>query len=97
MVKRKKIDICLLQETYLTDEMSQKIKREWEGDILMNFGSSHSRGTAILLKNQCGIINSHSSADSRIQLINIKNSDEVITIVNIYAPNIASERKTFFF
>ena len=64
----------------------------------MNFGSQNSRGTAILFKSKHEIINCHCSTDSRIQLLNMKIYDQVLTILDIYAPNNASDsdRKTFF-
>ena len=65
-------------------------------DVLLNFGSQHSRGTAILFKNKHDILNIHSSEDSRIQLVNLKVDDQTMTIINVYAPNNVSERKTFF-
>ena len=76
--------------------MTLKLQKEWEGDILLNFGSQHSRGTAILFKNKHDFLNIHSSEDSRIQLVNLKVDDQIMTIINVYAPNNVSERKTFF-
>lgn len=95
-LKEKKYDICMLQETYWTNELTSKLKKEWEGDILLNYGSQHSKGTAILFRNRHDIVNVHKSEDSRIILSNIKLEDETLTIVNIYAPNNATERKAFF-
>ena len=76
--------------------MAPKLQKEWDGDIFSNFGSQHSRGTAILLKNKHDIINVHKSEDSRILLINVKVDDQIMTIMNVYAPNNVSDRKTFF-
>ena len=95
-LKQKKFDFCLLQETYWTNEMSSKLQKEWEGDMFLSFGSHHSRGTAILLKDKHTVLGVHKSEDSRIILINIKIEDQILTIINIYAPNNVNERKGFF-
>ena len=95
-LKEKKYDFCLLQETYWTSEIILKLQREWQGDIFLNFGSQHSRGTAILSKDKHNILNVHKSEDSRIIFINIKIEEQILTIINIYAPNNANERKSFF-
>ena len=52
--------------------------------------------TAIRFRTKFDIVNSHKSEDSRILLVNLKIEDEILTLVNIYAPNNVSERKTFF-
>ena len=64
--------------------------------MLLNCGTQHSRGTALLLKNKHSILNIHNSEDSRIQLINVKIENQLITIMNIYAPNNSNDRKTLF-
>ena len=63
----------------------------------MNFGTNHSKGTAILFNTKFNILNSHLSDDSRILLVNLKMEDDIFTIINIYAPNNMSDRKAFFF
>ena len=97
-LKEKNFDVYLLQETHLTNDLTLKLQKEWEGDILLNCGTQHSRGTAILFKdkNKHTILNIHNSEDSRIQLVNVKIDDQIMTLMNVYAPNNISERKTFF-
>ena len=63
--------------------MTPKLQKEWDGDIFLKFGSQHSRGTAILLKNKHDIINVHKSEDSRILLINVKVDDQIMTIMTV--------------
>ena len=50
MIKQKKIDIFLLQETYCTTKNENIWKNEWGGQILFSNGSNHARGVAILIK-----------------------------------------------
>ena len=64
--------------------MALKFQKEWDGFFFSNFGSQHSRGTTILLKNEYDIINVHKSEDSRILLINVKVDDQIIAIRNVY-------------
>ena len=42
------------------------------------------------------IINTHTSDDSRIILVNCKLNDNSYTILNIYAPDFYQDRKSFF-
>ena len=69
------------------------------GEFILSFGSEHSKGNAIFFKENIPIevTNIHKSVDSRIILTNIKIDKEIITHINVYAPNIMSERKAFFF
>ena len=95
-INQKNIDVCMIQETYWTNEFAEKLQREWEGKAFINCGTQHSRGTAILLKKHISILGIHKSEDSRIILINVEIQGESMTLINIYAPNTAGERKTFF-
>lgn len=69
-LKQKKFDIILLQETYLTDNLLAKIQKEWDGKIMLNAGTEHSKGSAILFRKDLKfeIMNTHMSDDSRILL-----------------------------
>ena len=95
-LKEKHFDICLLQETYWTPDIEPKILKEWGKHQILNFGTSHSKGTAVLFSAKFEIINYHKSEDSRIILINFKINEDIMTLINIYAPNNISERKSFF-
>ena len=87
----------MLQETYWTDNLKIKIQKEWEGTTIINPGTEHSKGTAILFKNKLNfeLLSTHKSEDSRTLLINIKFEGETFTLINLYAPNIIGERKSF--
>lgn len=66
----------------------------------MNLGSTHSKGTAILINGNNNaslqVVNIHKSNDGRILLINTKIEGKEVCLINIYAPNNQSERKLFF-
>lgn len=97
-VKKKQSDIIFLQETYWTDDLIHQIEREWEGECILNPGSNHSKGTAILLNKKLNyeLTDIHKSDDGRILLINIKTMNKDLTLINIYAPNVPRERKVFY-
>ena len=62
----------LLQETYWIPDIEPKILRELGKHQILNFGTSHSKGTAVLLSEKFEIINYHKSEESRMILINFK-------------------------
>ena len=77
--------------------MKNKLLKEWGSNLLLNFGTIHSKGTAILFSDKFDIIDSHLSEDSRVILVNLKIEEESFSLLNIYAPNNMSDRKSFFF
>ena len=97
-LKLKQADITFLQETYWTNDLTNKIKQEWAGELFLSPGTQHSKDTAILFKTNTSIklLNKHISEDGRIILINVQIEDKTFTLVNIYAPNSTTEKKTFF-
>ena len=68
--------------------------RNWNGKTIHSFSdSSFSRGVSILFSKKCNIdiLNVHKSNDGRKLLVNAKIEDELLTIVNVYAPNKESD------
>lgn len=98
-VKQNNIDIIFLQETYWTHDSLNSIEKEWDGKVILNPGTNHSKGTAVLFSKKLNfdIVNTHQSEDGRIVLINVKIQDKDLTLTNIYAPNSSKERKAFFY
>ena len=39
-----------LQETYSTEELENQWKKQWRGDLFFAHGTSHSKGTLILIR-----------------------------------------------
>jgi exonuclease III len=71
----------------------------WHGSNYHCFSTStHSRGVSILFqKNLHFTVHSvHKSDDGRMLLINMEYEQNIITLVNIYAPNSENERCKFF-
>lgn len=97
MLKQKKIDICLLQETYCTPKVENMWRNEWGGKIFFSNGSNHARGVAVLIKPgfHAEILNDISDNIGRMLLLEIKIQDTPFKLINIYAPN--SELGQFHF
>ena len=97
-IKDKLIDIACLQETYCTSKDEKSFNYDWGGKIFHCLSDSvHSRGVTILIRKglDCEVKNVFKSNDGRKIMINIEIQNEIITIVNLYAPNIESEQKKF--
>ena len=97
-VNDKNIDIMLLQETFWTKDSVNICKNEWNGHCyIAPTDSTHSRGVAIMIskKFNCNILSSHISVDGRKVLVNIEHNSKKLSLISLYAPNPANERKTF--
>ena len=98
-LQEQKLDIIMLQETFCTDKLEPFLKNEWKGQIFLgNTDSSHSRGVAVLFKDNFDgtVLNTYTSNDGRIVIVNIQLYDEIISVCSIYAPSIETERINFF-
>lgn len=98
-VKEKGFDICMLQETYITEELELVIERELgSAYICVNSrGTEHSKGvTCIVKKKNISIENMYTDHEGRLAILNIKINHDIYTVVNIYAPNTETERNLFF-
>uniref|UniRef100_A0A8C8E244 Reverse transcriptase domain-containing protein n=1 Tax=Oryzias sinensis TaxID=183150 RepID=A0A8C8E244_9TELE len=98
-IKRKKIllqlkhyrcQIALLQETHLTDDEHQKLKRSWADKV---YYSSHcsgrKRGVAILIHRQVNFTETkvHKDREGRFILVNGLIDGIAVSFINVYAPN----------
>ncbi len=93
------VNIVALQETYCTVKNQTYFNSSWGGKVFHSLtNSSHSRGVAILFSKtfKGNYLNSHSSADGRIVLVNFEIEEQQYSIVNIYAPNVEKDRSEFF-
>ena len=50
-IKRKCIDVCLVQEAHCTIKDENTWKNEWGGEVYYSHGGRDSRGVMILVKN----------------------------------------------
>ena len=91
-------DICFLQETYSTPEVVNIWKKQWKGDTFFSHGSSHSKGTMILVKEQLDfkLISSKTDLLGRYIFLEVEIQDSPFVLLNIYAPNKLAEQCVFF-
>ena len=96
--RKKKIDILCLQETHSSPETELKWGKEWVGKSFWNHGSSNSRGVAILLSEtfQYDVIETGRDNCGRQISCAVKVSNKSLNILNIYAPNIGTDKKKYF-
>ena len=95
-----KADFCLLQETHLCYKSLDKLKENWEGEVIISPGTSQQSGIWILARgNSPDIGDIKTDKNGRFALFKIKENKDVI--LSIYAPSGNSkekrlERKSFF-
>ena len=94
------IHICLLQETYFTDNTNDLVGNLYDDKFtcISSYGTNHSRGVTILIKkmNDLKIVNHRCDNEGRLILLNLSILDELYTVVNIYAPNNEKQRTELF-
>ena len=82
--------VCFLQETH-SKVSSEKIWcQEWGYKIIFNHGRSDSAGVCMLLKPSAtfDVLNTVKDDGGRTLLVTLKINESIITLVNIYGPNI---------
>ena len=63
IIRTRKIDICLLQETHSTHPTHLLWKNEWGGEIYFGHGGSNSCGVAILMRRGLTLKKTHEIID----------------------------------
>lgn len=92
-------DFFFLQETHVScKQNADKFARLWPGKCFWSFGTGKSAGVALLVSpNFSGNISRFIfDSDGRVFSALIEFSGIKLNLVNIYAPNAPSDRKTFF-
>lgn len=96
---RLKYDVFLLQETHVScKEEADRFARLWPGKCFWSFGTGKSAGVTVLTSpNFSGKVSRFVfDSDGRVLSVLIHVGNSTCNIVNIYAPNTVSDRKTFF-
>lgn len=93
-----KADVICLQETHWTEDIMGNIKRLWEDDIFVNHGNQKACGVAILIKRDrvYNVKQIYKDGKGRLLVIEFMFRNELFRLINIYAPNIETERKEVF-
>ena len=92
-------DVIFIQESHCIKSKLNAFKRSWEGRSYYGLtDSAHSRGVGILFNPnlEVNICDTHSSNDGRKLLLNVDICGQLITLVNVYAPNNELDRITFY-
>ena len=99
LLKTKKTDLALLQETHSTKATETQWQKEWTGISFWNSGPTHqSAGVALLFnKNfECKIQNIFTNKNGRLISISFTENKQTFQIVNLYGPNKPLQREKFF-
>lgn len=95
--KKEKADIIFMQETHLSQQEHEKLKRfGFKNTYYNSYEHSHRRGIAILVANKFKfeLYKEIKEKDGRYLIVKGKIEEELITLVNVYAPPDTS--KLFF-
>ena len=95
-LRKYKIDVACLQETYINNNTIHDMQKEWRGNIFHIQGTNRSSGLVILTSSKI----MHEEMEivkktDRILIIKLKISNVVYTFVNCYAPNTTTDKVNF--
>lgn len=90
--------ICL-QETNWTDDLMEGIKKVWDEEIYVNHGTQKAHGVAILIRDgrMYNIKQIQNDGKGRVLGIDFTLQKDKYRLVNMYAPNVETERKRGFY
>ena len=96
-IKNQKCKIFFIQETHFNTSLENALTIESDHSYYSH-GTTSSRGVAILINNKLDykLIDEHKDLEGRIIMINIEFENIIYSLINIYAPNIESERNSFY-
>ena len=97
MLRSKKYDVVFLQETHLSIEESEKLRRGWVGHVFYSIGSSKSKGVIILISKhlQFKCLKQIKDDSGRMIIVLAEIQSQKLILANIYAPNV--DDQDFFF
>ena len=93
MMKRLGVKIACLQETHLTDQEAEKVRKKWKGQLFAVNYSSYARGTAIWIAPGTPFKMKYMEGDVEGRYIVLQGELDGldIVLVNSYGPNIDDE------
>ena len=88
-LRKKKFSIYCLQETHSSSDTEAYWRSEWGYSALFTNFSSSKAGVGILFNNnfQFNILRSLIDPEGRFIIVDIETKGEILTLLNIYAPN----------
>lgn len=89
-LKREKVQIAFIQETHLSNEEHQRLKRDWVGKIFYSSFTSRSRGVAILIHKALPLTEVKVKSDKLGRYVKVLGSlyGDTVSYLNVYAPPI---------
>ena len=99
MLDKEKIDILFLQETHVDNvKLAKSIENKLDGKLFWSLGSNNARGVGIYFNKHLDVHVHKFITDpfGRFLIIDANVEGDVIRLVNVYAPNDGTERKTFY-
>lgn len=102
LMLREKLDIVCLQETKLASQEQVDVAREFFGrlyDVFTSNAVGRSGGTAVLVRKNAKFTTFSEwerDMDGRVCSVELLHRREMYKVVSIHAPNVQSERKSFF-
>ena len=95
-LKQKKFDIICLQETHITNNVSEEWKREWKSGFIYHEGTPHSLGQIILFSEKCSEDSSVIISTERILAVKTIIKNKPTIVVNIYAPQGKTDKESLY-
>lgn len=96
-LKREKCLIYMLQETHVIESDITEWRSNWQaGEIFINPGTSRSAGQAFLINGGLNIIEHKIFIMGRLHILKFQIKDITFSLLNIYAPNVDTDRNLFF-
>ena len=90
-------DIIAIQETHITKEKIETLKKKWPYESIWNPApKSDSRGVAILFGPKIELKGTKLDKDGRVLTTKIKHDNTTVQVTNIYATNENKDREDFF-
>ena len=89
-LKREKVQIAFIQETHLSNEEHQRLKRDWVSQIFYSSFTSRSRGVAILIHKALPLTEVKVKSDKLGCYVMFSGSlyGDTVSYLNVYAPPI---------
>lgn len=97
LFKAKKLNVIFLQETHSTVDNEIAWKKEWDGEIFLSHKSNNSGGVCIMFSKDFLPISCVTEEIIAGRLLKIQAVFENVkmTFINVYAPNVGTERVAF--
>ena len=89
----------MLQDTFCTPKLEPKLRASWNGEARLSLTDScHSRGVVIPFRKNFPkkAVDSYSTKDGRLIIVNIYLLGETIYLVSLCAPNNKTGKMNFF-